>query len=226
MKIKKKACLVGFVALVITLMAFVGCGDDDSSLGSQVTNGEEAWDVLLEGNARFVDGDMIGKDFKERRAELVDGQNPFAVVITCSDSRVVPEYIFDQGLGDIFVIRNAGNVVEPVSLGSIEYGVEHLHAPLLIVLGHTSCGAVTAATQGPAEGNIGDIIDKITPAVEEVQSHDYDDLVDASVDENISLVISNIQEQSPIVKHLVDEGDLLIIGAKYHIDSGVVTISD
>lgn len=92
---------------------------------------DDSWNTLMEGNARFVSGEVASKDFPERRTELVSGQSPFVTVVTCFDSRVPPELIFDQGLGDIFVIRVAGNVMDPVVLGSVEYGVEHLHTPLL-----------------------------------------------------------------------------------------------
>ena len=102
-----------------------------------------------------------------KRKELTKGQKPFAIVITCSDSRVPPELLFDQGLGDIFVVRVAGNVVDPIALGSIEYGAEHLNSPLLFILGHTKCGAVgaTLEAKGKPEGNIGAIVKKIQPAV-------------------------------------------------------------
>lgn len=102
---------------------------------------QESLTKLIDGNKRFMSGELAKKDIGEnRRQELTKGQQPFATVLSCSDSRVAPEIIFDQGLGDIFIVRVAGNVVEPTTLGSIEYGVEHLHAPLLVILGHESCG--------------------------------------------------------------------------------------
>lgn len=110
---------------------------------------QKALELLKEGNARFVSGALTPKDhYKEERQKLSEGQHPFAVVLCCSDSRVVPEILFDQQLGDLFVIRNAGNVVDLHVLGSIEYAVEHLGAPLVVVLGHSNCGAVTATCQG------------------------------------------------------------------------------
>ena len=147
------ACLAGAVA-------------SEEEETTDAISADDAWEILMEGNARFVSGDLAPKNFPERRTELVSGQSPFVTVVTCSDSRVPPELIFDQGLGDIFVIRVAGNVMDPVVLGSVEYGVEHLHTPLLVILGHQCCGAVTAATEGGAEGNIESIMTEIEPAVE------------------------------------------------------------
>ncbi len=187
---------------------------------------DDAWDILMEGNARFVSGDVAAKNFPERRAELVSGQSPFVTVVTCSDSRVPPELIFDQGLGDIFVIRVAGNVMDPVVLGSVEYGVEHLHTPLLVILGHSSCGAVTAATQGGAEGNIESIMTEIEPAVEVARETNLtgSDLVEDAIDENVDLVIKNVLDRSPITKELVEDGKLVILGAKYSLETGEVAV--
>ncbi len=187
---------------------------------------DDAWDILMEGNARFVSGDVAAKNFPERRAELVSGQSPFVTVVTCSDSRVPPELIFDQGLGDIFVIRVAGNVMDPVVLGSVEYGVEHLHTPLLVILGHSSCGAVTAATQGGAEGNIESIMTEIEPAVEVARETNLtgSDLVEDAIDENVDLVIKNVLDRSSITKELVEDGKLVILGAKYSLETGEVAV--
>ena len=122
---------------------------------------------LKEGNERFISGNLLPKDtYAEDRKILYEGQHPFAVVFCCSDSRVVPEIIFDQKLGDLFVIRNAGNVVDEDVLGSIEYAVEHLGTPLVVVLGHSCCGAVTATCQGgDLPGHIVDIVQRIRPAI-------------------------------------------------------------
>jgi len=131
--------------------------------------GDAVFATLLEGNKRFIEGKPAAKDCSaERRDELTKGQHPVATILSCSDSRVPPEVVFDQALGDIFIVRVAGNVIEPTVLGSIEYGVEHLHTPLLIILGHESCGAVKATleSEGKLEGNIGAILKKIRPAVE------------------------------------------------------------
>ena len=131
------------------------------------TNSQQALELLKTGNARFVSGALTPKDdYTELREQLNAGQHPFAVVLCCSDSRVAPEIIFDQKLGDLFVIRNAGNVVDDDVLGSIEYAVEHLGTPLVVVLGHSCCGAVTATCQGgDLPGHIVDIAKRIQPAI-------------------------------------------------------------
>ena len=133
----------------------------------KITSADEALQMLKEGNARFTKGEMSVKDnYDVIRSKLTRGQKPFAIVLSCADSRVAPEIYFDQKLGDIFVIRNAGNVVDDVVLGSIEYGAEHLGSPLVVVLGHTSCGAVTAACEGgELPENIEAIVRKIKPSV-------------------------------------------------------------
>ena len=130
-------------------------------------NTKQALDLLKEGNARFVSGALTPKnDYSELREQLSKGQHPFAVVLCCSDSRVAPEIIFDQKLGDLFVIRNAGNIVDEEVLGSIEYAVEHLETPLVVVMGHAACGAVTATCQGgDLPGHILDLAKHIKPSI-------------------------------------------------------------
>jgi len=192
----------------------------------EITTAEEAWEELMKGNERYVVGESANKEIISRRKEVESGQHPFVTVITCSDSRVSPELLFDQGLGDIFIIRAAGNVIGPIVLGSIEYGVEYLHTPLLIVLGHEHCGAVTAALEGDAEGNIGTILKEIHPAVEIAKGTEKEgeELVEEAVDENVKLVIQNTLNRSTVVQELFEEGELKIIGAKYFLDSGKVEI--
>ncbi len=182
---------------------------------------------LIEGNRRYVAGQSTTADLStSRRSNLrSNGQHPFAVVLTCSDSRVPPEHIFNQGLGDLFVIRVAGNVIDDLSMGSIEYGVEHLGSPLLLVLGHDYCGAVKASVDGgEAPGKIGAIVERIQPSVEAVvqSGASGDDLYRKVEDQNILAVIKEIQS-SPIVKHLIEHGHLTLVGGKYHLDSGEVT---
>ena len=134
------------VALMLTLLVTMAASAEEKN----GITGAEAMQKLLEGNARFVSGNVSHQDqyVLERRSELISSQHPFAIVVGCSDSRVPPEAVFDQGLGDIFVVRTAGQVLDNASLGSIEYAVEHLGVPLVVVLGHDSCGAVTAAVKG------------------------------------------------------------------------------
>lgn len=197
----------------------------------EVKTAEEAKQLLVEGNQRYVTGKVLNDDLSSsKREDLVkNGQHPFATILTCSDSRVSPEILFDQGLGDVFIIRTAGNVVEPVDIGSIEYGVEHLHTPVLVVMGHSNCGAVKATVEAvekgdKMEGNIGAILTKIKPSVDKVKAAGAsgDDLFKNAENENIKAVIAEIEAKSPVVKELVEQGKLKILGAKYHLDTGQV----
>lgn len=175
----------------------------------------DALEKLLEGNKRFVDGDLSQKDLKSMRKAVVGGQKPYVTIVTCSDSRVVPEYIFDAGIGEIFTVINAGNICDNSVLASIEYGVEHLKTPLLVLMGHSKCGAVTATceSKGKKPGtNIDYVIDKITPAVKGD--------VEESVVENLKCVEKEILEKSKVTKELVEKGELKIIKMKYFLETG------
>ena len=233
--IAKRMITIGMyiLPLVICLaLACAGVASDatknvtDDTHNSDITTADDAWAKLKEGNLRFVAGIREERDYPGRRVNLTAGQHPFATIITCSDSRVPPELLFDQGLGDVFVIRDAGNLVDGFELGSIEYGVEHCHTPLLVVLGHSSCGAVTAAVQGGAEGNIGCIMEEIEPALETAKGTGKNgtELIEETVNENIKLVIKNILNRSSVTKGLVDDGKLTIVGAKYFLDTGEVEL--
>ena len=170
-------------------------------------------DALKAGNARFVSGTLNPKaDYAEDRERLANGQHPFAVVLCCSDSRVSPEIVFDQGLGDLFVIRNAGNVVDKDVLGSIEYAVEHLGTPLVVVMGHSCCGALTATCQGgELPGHIKSIAERIRPSLDS----------DCCIDDNARRHAQRMAQligDNPIVKHEKAQ----VVAAFYDIQSGVV----
>lgn len=184
---------------------------------------DEAWRRLDEGNQRFASGHgRAVADCSARRAELVKGQQPFAVIVSCSDSRVGPEIVFDQGLGDLFVIRTAGEVVDDETMGSIEYAVEHLGSPLIVVLGHSGCGAVTAAVEGGSPpGHIGSVTRAIRPAVEETRGQPGDK-VDNAVCQNVRDVVRQLHEDKPILSECVHEGRLKIVGARYDLATGRV----
>ncbi|HAM50328.1 MAG TPA: carbonic anhydrase [Nitrospiraceae bacterium] len=193
-----------------------------------IEQGQDSLTKLIDGNIRFMSGGLAKKNIGEsKRQELAKGQQPFATVISCSDSRVAPEIIFDQGLGDIFVVRVAGNVVEATTLGSIEYGVEHLHTPLLVILGHESCGAVQAAleTKGKPEGNIGAILKKIMPAVNAARKahKNPSETLNIAIQENIKNTYKDVMK-SKIVSELVHEGKLKVIGAEYYLGTGKVEL--
>lgn len=189
--------------------------------------GEQALKSLMDGNLRFADGNSSHPNASlERRAELVAGQHPFAVVVGCSDSRIPPELIFDQGLGDIFVIRTAGEVLDNVSIASIEYAVEHLGVPLVVVLGHDNCGAVTAAVNGgEVEGHLGCLMDFIEPTVNEArETGDQSDLLNSTIDSNVINIVDDLKTSEPVLSEKVETGELMIVGARYHLDSGEVEL--
>jgi len=189
--------------------------------------GQEAMQKLMDGNKRFVSGTLAQKDLgAKKREELAKGQKPFATVLTCSDSRVPPELLFDQGLGDIFVVRVAGNVVDPIALGSIEYAAEHLGSPLVLILGHSKCGAVKATleSKGKPEGNIGAIVKKIIPAVDAAKKKGgtQDEILETAIKENVKNVYADVMKNSKIIPHLVEEGKLMIVAGEYDITTGKI----
>ena len=184
---------------------------------------------LKQGNARFAEHHQQNPNQGEHRLkELVAGQHPVATLLSCSDSRVPPEIVFDQGLGDLFVVREAGHVADEATLGSIEYAVEHLKTPLIVVMGHGSCGAVTAAvdanhTHKPAEGNIQRIVEDITPAVKAAgDSGSRDSQIARAVTANVKLVMKQIKAD-PALAEALREGKLKIVGAVYDLHSGSIT---
>src|SRR5437667_10183451 len=158
------------------------------------------------------------------RVETTKSQHPFAIVVSCSDSRVPPELVFDQGLGDLFVLRVAGNVIDDHSLGSIEYAVDHLAVRLIVVLGHQRCGAVkaakeTIAAKGKAPGHIQSLVTAIRPAVEATAKGD----LEATVHENVKNVVQALRSSAPLLKAKVDSGELKVVGAYYSLDTGSVS---
>lgn len=189
----------------------------------------DALAVLKEGNARYVCGKIEGPNrVKKRRVQTFeDGQSPVATVVTCSDSRVPAEILFDVGIGDIFVIRVAGNICGYPEMGTIEYGVDHLGIPLLVILGHTNCGAVTAVVQREeVDGNLLKLAQDISPAVERSVSARPmlrgAERVDEASKENIWFQIEKLFQESPVVKKAVASDKLMVVGAFYDILHGDV----
>ncbi len=183
------------------------------------------WAQLMTGNRRFVRGEHLVTATRDLRTELAKGQHPDVIVVTCSDSRLSPEWIFDQPLGEIFVVRTAGNLVDPIVLGSIEYAVEHLHAKLLVVMGHENCGAVSAALSGEAmpTENLDAIVRKIRPGIPTARAGaSKDATLEAAVEANIRRSATDIVVASPIVRESVVHGSLAIVQAVYHLGSGEV----
>ncbi len=197
---------------------------------------DEALNKLREGNARFVSDVHFyeGYSFEKRRAELGESQFPLAVVLGCSDSRVPAELVFDQGLGDLFVVRVAGNVAAPSQLGSIEYAVSELNTPLVIVLGHSSCGAVKASIEEfhkPSAGlsfGLSDLLGRIQPVVEkELETNpDLKDLESRVVKANVKAVVQTLLAESELIATKASSGKIKIVGAEYSIHSGIVDFFD
>ena len=180
---------------------------------------------LLEGNERFVSRKSIHPNQSvERRTEVVKGQRPSAVILGCSDSRIPPEIIFDQGIGDLFVIRVAGNIIDDAVMGSMEYAVEHLHVQLIVVLGHQKCGAVEATVKGGhAPGHIGTLAQAIRPAVEKARSQSGN-LVENAVRIHVERMVQELKSSKPILAEAIHKGELQIVGACYDLESGRVEI--
>lgn len=211
---------VGFILFALMIIAVAS----EEKVGIAAEQGMQR---LIEGNARFASGNVTHQNqTAERRAELLTSQSPFAVIVSCSDSRVPPEVIFDQGLGDLFVVRTAGEVQDNLTIASIEYAVDHLNVPLVVVLGHDACGAVEAAVEGgEAPGHIGSIVEAILPAVDEARNESIStngQLLNVSIDNNVKNVVKALNSSEPILSEKVKEGKLTIVGARYHLDTGAV----
>ena len=184
-------------------------------------------ETLMEGNRRFVSGTAEHpRQGPARRVEAAGGQRPAAAVVTCSDSRVSPELIFDQGIGDLFVLRSAGNLLDAVGIASIEYAVEHFGVPLVIVMGHSRCGAVAAALEpGEVTGHLSHVVSALRPAIERARKCGGD-LADNASRENVRTIVALLRRSEPIMKELVERQKLSIVGAFYDLASGLVTLID
>jgi carbonic anhydrase len=194
------------------------------------TSPDAALARLVEGNRRFVDGEARNpRQGTAARVRTAEGQKPFAAILTCADSRVPPEVVFDQGVGDLFVVRIAGNTAsDPLIVGSLEYSIEVLGSILVFVLGHSECGAVKGAidvvTKGATlPGDIGAIVEPIIPAVEAVKDRPPDELLEAATEENIHLAISQLSAVE-LLSDPVAQGTLMITGGEYELASGQVDL--
>ncbi|OQX75855.1 MAG: carbonic anhydrase [Bacteroidetes bacterium 4484_276] len=182
---------------------------------------QESLNRLKEGNAKFVADKLEGKlQDSSRRVSLLDGQKPYAIILSCADSRVVPELAFDTGLGELFVVRVAGNVANSSSIASIEYAVAHVGTKLIVVLGHQSCGAVTAAVAGGDNGyNLNHLLSHITPAIiASKQGATVNDIAK----KNVELTVEELKNRSQIIKNAIDKGDIKVVPAYYNLGSGRV----
>jgi carbonic anhydrase len=229
--------------------ALAACGGGGSSTASTIANGrrehrlahkrpsspEAALEQLMAGNERYVQGQGAHDiDESVRRVALAEEQKPYAAILGCADSRVPPEVIFDQGLGDLFVVRIAGNTAQdPLVVGSVEYAAEHLGSILLMVLGHQNCGAVKAAvatvTEGAhQEGEIQSFVDPIVPVVKKTKRKSpkasKDALLDQSIQANVKHSVDELSHSEALLEHLVEKGKLKIVGGEYDLKSGRVEV--
>lgn len=183
----------------------------------------DALTILKEGNKRFVNNYKFGRNLKDQVIQTSTGQFPFAVVLSCIDSRVPAELVYDQGIGDLFSVRVAGNIINEDVLGSIEYGCKVAGSKIVVILGHTKCGAVTAACNNVELGNITPLLAKIKPAVDIFRTANKiveGELIEKVALENIKLSRKNILENSSILKEMNDNGEIIIVGASYDVETG------
>ena len=226
MKKKQLACCL--VAVSLLAASQFALAADPSHSEQPTVAPAEAIPKLKEGNGRYAGGNLQHPgQTTERRAELAKTQHPFATIVSCSDSRVPPEIVFDQGLGDLFVVRVAGNVIDDPGLGSIEYSVDHLGVRLIVVLGHQTYGAVqaareTIAAKSKAPGHIQSLVTAIRPAVEATAKDD----LEATIKANVNDVVRALRSSTPILKAKVDPGDVRVIGGYYSLDTGAVSFLD
>jgi carbonic anhydrase len=248
----RKTELTGYIVVALLTAIQFARAADPAHPAQPIVPPAEAISRLKEGNGRFTAGNpqhphesvderkymaansyenagtislgMTSEQAAKRRAELTKSQHPFAIILSCSDSRVPPETVFDEGLGDLFIVRVAGNVLNDEGLGSIEYGVEILGARLIVVLGHQSCGAVdaamkTVAAKGKAPGHIQSLVTAIKPVVDSTPKGDLDTMIKA----NVKHVVDALRSSTPILKARVDSGDVQVVGGYYTLDTGAVT---
>jgi carbonic anhydrase len=225
----KKTCLIFLsIAVVVLGVNRLARAADPAHPEHPTVAPAEAISRLQAGNGRYTNGNpQHPRQASQEREKLTKSQHPFAIVLGCSDSRVPPEIVFDQGLGDLFVLRVAGNVIDDHSLGSAEYAVDHLAVRLIVVLGHQRCGAVKAAkdtiaakTEAPA--HIQSLVTAIQPAVEATVHGD----LEATVKTNVKDVVQALRSSTPVVKAKVDSGQVRVVGAYYSLDTGSVTFLD
>ncbi len=204
-------------------------GHAPATTAATTLTADQALTRLMEGNKRFISGKAIGVDRTLTRIqEVAKGQNPFAVLLSCADSRVPGELIFDQGFGDLFVTRVAGNFIDDNLLGSIEFATQGLGAPLIFVLGHERCGAVQAAVAAVKDGkafpgHLADFVEAIRPAVEQVKDQPGD-LVENAIKANVLRQVERLKLSQPIIGKLVEASKVKVVGGRYDLDSGEVTL--
>lgn len=217
-------CFVKIFLLFVFYVSLPSCNKTPQNVAKLNPMPDQALQHLIEGNKRYVEERSIHRDETEKRREsTLNKQEPFAIIIGCSDSRVPPEIIFDQGLGNLFVVRVAGNVVGPIERDSIEFAAVQLKVPLIMVLGHQNCGAVNGVINGKSnEDKIEDIAPLIQPAVEKAKTLSGD-LLTNSILENVKLVVAQLKAD-PALSPLIQSQNLKVVGGYYKLDKGDISI--
>jgi carbonic anhydrase len=210
--------------LFVHIVVFILCGMSALAQHTPAVSGDQIWNDLAAGNRRFVTGKTAPHDFPSQRKALTKTQHPRAAVLSCSDSRVPPELVFDTGLGELFVVRSAGEDDDPVSIGSLEYAIEHLGSTVIVVLGHQSCGAVTAACSGGKSEsvNLDAVVAPIAPSCAKMDPKKPETL-DLAVRDHVHRVAQDLLVRSELLKKAFDEGKLTILEVYYSLDTGEVT---
>ena len=222
------------ILLICTVLLFVSCGQNKTNQETkthmenidkhktEINSPEDALSELKAGNRRFLDGKLVNTDYKSQIEQTKDGQHPHTIILTCIDSRTPPEIVFDQGIGNIFVARVAGNIEDPNILGSMEYAVKVVGSKLIVVMGHNDCGAVKGAIDNVELGNLTQLVDQIKPAIVGDTTNRYNMLNETSKN-NVKMTIENILKSSSVVSDLVKENKVKIVGAYYDVTTGKVT---
>jgi carbonic anhydrase len=201
----------------------------ETSAPQNAISSDAALRRLLDGNARYAANQLDAKDFSADRAARVKAQYPIAAILSCADSRVAPELVFDQGPGDLFVVRVAGNYLSGSSLASLEYAVEVLKVPLIMVLGHTECGAIKATVAEikdphPLPGHIWDIVDALRPGVESVVKTGGDEVIGNAIGANVDFNVSRVAAAQPVISEAVKRGKVKVVGGVYQLATGKVAM--
>ncbi len=230
---RAKPTELAFVALLTVLLAATGaCADGETSVMTREAQAKitpaKALKMLEEGNARFVSGNATDYDYNAQIKKTAAGQFPFASVLSCLDSRIIPEIIFDRGVGDLFVARVAGNFTNDDILGSFEFASTLAGSKLIVVMGHSECGAVKGACDAAQLGLLSTTLANINPAVTAVEGHDprsskNAEFVHAVTDMNVRLTMKTLRDRSVVLRQMIDSGEIALVGAMYDISTGAVT---
>ncbi len=221
-----KAKILGLGILILATSCSVSKTASTVHQSQQLTinTPDAALAALKDGNARFLSGKLVNTDYKTQIEQTKTDQHPHSLILSCLDSRIPPEIIFDQGIGNIFVARVAGNIEDEDILGSMEFATKVKGTKLIVVMGHNKCGAVKGAIDNAQLGNLTQLVDKIKPAI--IKSENNEEMMDKTAKNNVAITIADIQKRSSVINDLVKEGKVKIVGAFYDLTTGKVSFMD